>query len=269
MIGEKDRGILIKSIKDNVDFSYPIDSTLTFSEVQFMQSETPDDPEEGDVWIDNVLNTTQEYTSEWINVTDLVSNSLFHIGIKYHYFFEDNWYIGDSPWDLITYGNTYDYTPVIIRTIEDYSAEEDQILITFTPTGKKIGTSLSSYAGTRSNPNYTDYGYGEEEICKIMVMARTSNGIHGRYLCTEWLKRIEKYIRLKWELLVNKLKIMHYTFTPYIEMNRYLAGKQYVYEMSFKINSHHGWSNEPIETPQVSPDIVGVDVQDIIIVWDE
>lgn len=157
--------------------------------------------------------------------------------------------------------------PTIVRFMEDTNREDDFIVVEFRPSTKKYGRSINQFTALRTNDNYRNYGYGEEEIVSITVMARTKSYVHGRILCQDWLRRIQEYIRLNW-INLTSANLREDSFTPYIEEKNFFAGRQYIYRMDFAMVTHHGWSNEPVLDERPSPELTGVDVQDTI-VWIE
>jgi hypothetical protein len=159
------------------------------------------------------------------------------------------------------------HAPKIVRFMEDTNREEDFIVVEFRPTTKQYGRSTNQFVSLRENDNYTEFGYGEEEIISITAMTRTKSHVHGRMLAQDWLRRIREYIRITWETLTTA-RIRMDSFTPFLEEKNFFAGRQYIYRMDFAMISHHGWTNQPVINERPSPELIGVDVHDTI-VWIE
>ncbi len=166
------------------------------------------------------------------------------------------------------YGATA-FHPEVLRGYEDYPRKNPFIVIEFFPTSSPIMPSQNNcWIGSRTNPSYSDYAYGEEEICNIKACVKSTNNIHGRILAHHFLERIEKYIRGKWQSLINgEGFIKQHTFTPYRNVPSVLTENQYVYEMEFSIVSQRGWSDEPEVDAQVIDNITGVSLISGIDIW--
>ena len=146
--------------------------------------------------------------------------------------------------------NINSYNPGVYRAGQDLPKRQNGIIISFIPSSMKRGRSLSNFVGKRDNKLYSDYGYGEEEVCYIRVFARPSNGIYGMDICETWLHRIENYIRGNWNgLLTDNAFIKNSSFTPVTPVLGFNIEEQNLYELSLTIRSHHGWSNEPVDDP--------------------
>lgn len=160
--------------------------------------------------------------------------------------------------------------PTITRSMNDIDRDNQFLVIEFMPTGKRY-TGLSSFNRRRENDEYVDSGYGYEVLVRVTAMSNSvevdTNFIHGRKICRWWLDIVEKYIKYKWEN-VSDISLLLGSFTLPVELQNWFAGKQFVYETTFRYNTHHGWSNEPTENPRQPPDVVGVELDDVL-VWIE
>ena len=156
--------------------------------------------------------------------------------------------------------NGHTFAPRLLREGEDITRTDSAIVVNFLPTGKKYGVGVSTFMGNRDNPNYQDYGYGEEERLIVKACALTQQGIHGRNLCNAWLTAVERYIRYNWSKIIN---IIDFSVGPYQYIPNPFVEKQFIYQMEFRVVSQHAWSNEPIDNSVPAVNVTGMEVNNI------
>jgi hypothetical protein len=155
--------------------------------------------------------------------------------------------------------NGKSYNPKVLMENEDYPAENPFIVISFLPTSTKYGLSVGNFLSIRYNSMYSNYAYGEEEICVIRCFSRDDGLVKGREITWTWLKNIETYIKVYWNSLITNGSVDRSTVLPFREIPKAFIKKYYGHETSFKIITTNAWTNEPVSGAITTSVITGIE----------
>ena len=131
----------------------------------------------------------------------------------------------------------------IYRYKEDIGMTKDFTAVAFFPTNERFAMGTDNWLSKHpDNPLYNLYGYGEFEIVRVITALEDNE---SRSICFTRIRKIEKYIRNNWDILINNGSVRSHSFT----MPKLLVfdheTKMYGYEMTFKVLTSHTWTDMP------------------------
>lgn len=144
------------------------------------------------------------------------------------------------------------YTVKGMRANEEIPKSDPFWVMSVLPTGKKVCHSLNNFISKRDNINYSNFGYGEEEMVVIRAYAGDEGIVGGRELSQSWLLEMERFIKISWNSLINNGSVDKYSFKPYRELYLSTPLKRYGYELIFNVITTNWWTDEP-EEGAISP----------------
>lgn len=160
---------------------------------------------------------------------------------------------GIITWSGYTTSGVYQWT-------EDTQRRDPQVYVSFLPTSRKYAQGFDHWLSYRTNTNYSNYGYGEEEAVVIRAWAKDSGLMKGKRIAYNWLKTIETFIKVQWNNLISNGSIDRGSFGPYKMLPNDYSKKQYGYEMSFYVSTMNSWTDEPASGAKSCYPVSGVEI---------
>jgi len=147
---------------------------------------------------------------------------------------------------------------------DSFTLEDPTIMISWIPMNKKT-RGVSLITSPRDNAMYNNYGYIESEMCILNSFAEDNSSIKGRRLADGWLRKLETFIKNRWNNIISGVGIVLSSFNAFREIPEFFSERLYGLETRFEMQSWNNWTDEPVSGATSLTDITGVTVKNGIV----